>query len=217
MLENTFENSLDSKKIKPVNPKRSKSWIFIGRTDAEAEPSILWPLVVKSWFIGKDPDSGKDLMQEEKGTTEDEMGGWHHWFNGHKLGKTLGDGEDSMAWHATVHGGHKKSDTTWQLNNNNDNFLFSSLISSVIYWIFRSILFNLCVFVFCFLQFFVSHNWYLVSQSCQKRCLTNFNFIKFTKAWFLTQDVIYLGECSLCSWEGSVVFYIWVKCPRDTN
>ena len=74
MLEKTLESPLDCKKIKPVNPKGNQSWIVIGRTDAEAETPILWPPDVKSWFIGKDPDTGKDWRQEEKGTTEDEMG-----------------------------------------------------------------------------------------------------------------------------------------------
>ena len=79
----TLECPLDSK-IKPVNPTRNQSWIFIGRTDAEAETPILWPPDAKSWLIGKDPDAGKDWRQEEKGTTEDEMVGWHHRLYGHE-------------------------------------------------------------------------------------------------------------------------------------
>ena len=79
------ESPFDYKKIKPVNPKGNQSWIFIGRTDAKDEIPILWPRDVKNWLIGKDPDSGKDWRQEEKGTTEDEMVGWHHWLNGHKF------------------------------------------------------------------------------------------------------------------------------------
>ena len=82
---------LDSKEIKPVDPKGNQSWIVTGRTDAEAP--ILWPPDAKSWFIGEDPDAGKNWRQEEKGTTEDEMVGWHHWFNGHELEQTLGDSE----------------------------------------------------------------------------------------------------------------------------
>ena len=100
VLEKTLENPLDSKEIKPVNPKRNQSWIFIGRTVAEAEAPILWPPDVKSLqYIGKDPDAGKDWRQEEKGATEDEMVGWHHWFNGHELEQTLGDieGQGSLA------------------------------------------------------------------------------------------------------------------------
>ena len=84
MLEKTPESPLDNKEIKPVNSKGNQSWIFIGRTDAEAEASILWPPDVKSQFIGKDPDAGKDRRQE-KGMTEDEMVGWHHQLNGHEF------------------------------------------------------------------------------------------------------------------------------------
>ena len=80
-----FESPLDSKDIQPVHPKGNQSWIFIGVTDAEAETLILWPPDVKKWLIEKDPDAGKDLGQEEKGTTEDEMVGWHHQLNGHEF------------------------------------------------------------------------------------------------------------------------------------
>ena len=85
VLEKTLESPLDCKEIKPVNPRGNQSWIFIGRTDAEAETPKLWPPDVKSWFIWKDFDAGKDWRWEEKGTTEDEMVGWHHWFNGHEF------------------------------------------------------------------------------------------------------------------------------------
>ena len=78
VLEKTLESPLDGKEIKPVNPKEYQSWIFIGKTDAEAEAPILWPPDVKSWLTGKDPDAGKDWGQEEKGMTEDEMVGWYH-------------------------------------------------------------------------------------------------------------------------------------------
>ena len=89
----TFESPLDCQEIKPVNPKRNQPWIFIGRTDAEAETLILWPPDGKSCLIGKDPDAGKDWRREEKGMTEDEMVGWHHQLNGHEFEQTLGDGE----------------------------------------------------------------------------------------------------------------------------
>ena len=85
VLEKTFESPLDYKEIQPVHPKGNQSWMFIGRTDAEAETPILWPPDVKNQFIGKDPDAGKDWRQEEKGTTEDEMVGWHHQLNGHEF------------------------------------------------------------------------------------------------------------------------------------
>ena len=85
VLEKTLESPLDCKEIQPVHPKGNQSWIFIGRTDAEAETTILWPPDAKNWLIGKDPDAGKDWRQEEKGTSEDEMVGWHHRLYGHKF------------------------------------------------------------------------------------------------------------------------------------
>ena len=81
VFEKTLESPLDSKEIQPVNPKGNQFWIFIGRTDAEAETPILWPLDMKNWHIGKDHDAGKDWRQEEKGMTEDKVVGWHHQFN----------------------------------------------------------------------------------------------------------------------------------------
>ena len=84
VLEKTLESPLDSKEIKP-NSKGNQPWLFIRRTDAEAEAPILWPLDVKSWFIVKDPDSGENWGQEKKGVTEDEMVGWYHWLNGHEF------------------------------------------------------------------------------------------------------------------------------------
>ena len=100
VLEKTLESPLDSM-IKPVNPKRNQSWIFIGRTDAEAEAPILWPPDVKNWFIviGKDTDAGKDWSQEETGITEDELVGWHHCLGGHEFEQApgVGDGQGSLA------------------------------------------------------------------------------------------------------------------------
>ena len=81
-----LESPLDSKEIQPVHPKGDQSWVFIGRTDAEAETPVLWPPHAKSWLIGKDPDAGKDWRREEKGMTEDEMVGWYHRLNGHEFG-----------------------------------------------------------------------------------------------------------------------------------
>ena len=104
VLEKTLESPLDCKEIQPVNPKGDQSWVFIGRTDVEAETPILWPPDAKSWLIGNDPDAGKDWGQEEKGTTENEMVGWHHRLNGHGFGWTLGVVMDREAWHAVVHG-----------------------------------------------------------------------------------------------------------------
>ena len=96
VLEKTSESPLDSKDIKPIHPKGNQPWIFIGRTDAEAETPILWPLDTKSRFIGKEPDSGKDWGQEEKGVTENEIVGWHHWLNRHEFEQTPGDGGQEM-------------------------------------------------------------------------------------------------------------------------
>ena len=99
MLSNCGENPLDKKEIKPANPKGNKLWLFIGKTDAEAEAPILWPPDVKSQLIGKDPYAGEDWGEEVKGVTEDEMVGWHHWLNGHEFEQTLGDieGQGSLA------------------------------------------------------------------------------------------------------------------------
>ena len=115
VLVKTLESPLDCKEIKPVNPKGNQSWIVIGRTEAEAP--ILRPLDAKSWLIGKDPDAGKDWMQEEKGTTEDKMAGWHHWLNEHEFEQAPGDGDGQGCLVAAVHS-VAKSDTTDRLNNN---------------------------------------------------------------------------------------------------
>ena len=85
VLEKTLESPWDCREIQPVHSKGYQSWIFIGKTDAEAEAPILWPSDVKSWLIGKDPDAGEDWRREEKGTTEDEMAGWHYWLGGHEF------------------------------------------------------------------------------------------------------------------------------------
>ena len=116
VLEKTLESPLDSKEIHPVHPKRNQSWIFIGRTDAEAETLIHWPPDAKSWLIWKDPDAGKDWGQEEKGMTEDEMVGWHHRLNGHGFGWTLGVGDGQGGLACCGSWGRKESDTTEQLN-----------------------------------------------------------------------------------------------------
>ena len=116
VLEKTLERPLDSEEIKPVHPKGNQSWIFIGRTDSEAETPILWPPDAKSWFIWKDPGAGKDWGQEEKGTTEDEMVGWHHQLYGHEFEQALGigDGQGSLVCCSPC--GHKELDKTERLN-----------------------------------------------------------------------------------------------------
>ena len=116
VLEKTLETSLDCKEIQPVHPKGDQSWVFIGRTDVEAETPMLWPLDAKSWLIGKDLDAGKDWGQEEKGTTEDEMVGWHHQLNGHGFGWTLGVGDAQRGLVCCGSWGRKESDMTEWLN-----------------------------------------------------------------------------------------------------
>ena len=117
VLEKTLESPLDYKEIQPVYPKGDQSWVFIGRTNVESETLwILWPPDGKSWLIWKDPDAGKDWGQEEKGTTEDEMVGWHHQLNGCGFGWTpgIGDGQGGLACCGSW--GCKESDTTERLN-----------------------------------------------------------------------------------------------------
>ena len=116
VLEKTLESSLDCKKIQPVHLKGDQSWVFIGRTDVEAEIPTLWPPDVKSWLIWKDPDAGKDWGQEEKGAIEDEMVGWHHQLNGHEFGWTLGVGDGQGGLVCCGSWGHKESDMTERLN-----------------------------------------------------------------------------------------------------
>ena len=116
VLEKTLKSPLDWKEIQLVHPKGNQSRILIRRTDAEAEAAIVWPLDVMNWLIGKEPDAGKDWKQEEKGTTEDEMAGWHHWLDGSESEWTpgVGDGQGGLAccdsW------GRKESDTIERLN-----------------------------------------------------------------------------------------------------
>jgi len=125
VLEKTLESPLDCKEIQPVHPKGNQSWIFIGRTDAEAEAPILWPPDVKNSLIWKDPDSGKDWKQEEKGVIEDEMVGWHHWLNRHEFEQALGDGEGqgSLACCSPLGlWGRKQSNTIkWQQQEQNED------------------------------------------------------------------------------------------------
>ena len=116
VFKKTLESPLDCKEIQPVYPKGNQSWIFIGNTDAEVETPILWPPDVKNWLTGKDPDAGKDWRWKSKGTTEDELVGWHYWLDGREFEQALGvsDGQGGLAccgpW------GRKESDTIEQLN-----------------------------------------------------------------------------------------------------
>ena len=116
VLGKTFESPLDWKEIKPINPKGNQSWIFTGRTDAEAE--TFWPPDVKGWLIGKDSDTGKDWRQEEKGAAKDEMVGWHHQLYGHESEQTRGVGEGLGSLACCSLRGCEESVTTWWLNSN---------------------------------------------------------------------------------------------------
>ena len=112
VLEKTLESPLDWKEIQPVHPKGDQSWVFIGRTDAEAETPILWLPDMKNWLIGKDPKARKDLREEEKGMTEDEMVGWHHLLNGHEFEQTPWDSERQGSLVCCNPWGRKESDMT---------------------------------------------------------------------------------------------------------
>ena len=116
VLEKTLESPLDNKEIQPVHRKGNQSWIFTGRIDAEAETPILWPPDAKNWFTGKDTDAGRDWRWEEKGTTEDEIVGRHHWLDGHESEQAsgVGDGQGSLEFCSPW--GPKELDTTEQLN-----------------------------------------------------------------------------------------------------
>ena len=132
---------LDCKEIQPVYPKGDQFWVLIRRADAEAETPILWPPHAKNWLTGKDPDAGRDWGQEEKGTTEDEMAGWHHRLDAQEFGWTLrvGDGQGGLVCWALW--GHKESDTTERLNwtelNLNFGRLEGSLFITLWNWQFR--------------------------------------------------------------------------------
>ena len=130
VLEKTLESPLDSKEIKPVNPKRNQPIIYIGRSDAKAEAPILWPTDVKNQLIRKDLDAREDWRQEEKGVTEDEMIRWHHGRNGHKCEQTLGESEGQGSPACCSPWGRQESDTTQWLNWT-EGFSVSVIISPV--------------------------------------------------------------------------------------
>ena len=121
VLEKTLESPLDIKEIKPVNPKGNQSWIFIGRTDAEAEAPVLGPPDAKSWLTGKDPDAGKDWRQKVKGVAQDEIIRQHHWLSGHESEQTPGN--NNGQWSLTFYSPRvcKESDMTKQQNSKNKN------------------------------------------------------------------------------------------------
>ena len=116
VLEKTLESPLDCKEIQPAHSEEDQPWMFFGRNDAKAETPVLWPPHAKSWLIGKDSDAGRDWEQEEKGTTEDEMAGWHHWLDGSESEWTPGAGDGQGGLACCNSWGHKESDMTEQRN-----------------------------------------------------------------------------------------------------
>ena len=140
VLEKTLESLLDCREIQPVHPKGDQSWVFIGRTDAEAETPILWPPHANSWLVGKDPDAGRDWGQEEKGTTEDEMAEWHHRLDGHEFEWTLGVGDGQGGLACCDSWGCKESDMTERLNWTDSLCSFKSRLHQGIAFLFACIL-----------------------------------------------------------------------------
>ena len=138
-----LESPLDCEEIKLINPKGNQHWMFLGRTDAEAEAPILWPPDAKSRLIRKDPDSRQDWRQEEKGTIGEEMGGWHHQFNGHEFEQTPGDDEGQGSLVCCSPQGLKELDTTEQLNNNWSSGSLDSALNTNYSCHWRSHLFSL--------------------------------------------------------------------------
>jgi len=123
VLEKTLQGPLDCKEIQPVHSEGDQPWDFFGRNDTKAETPVLWPPHEKSWLIRKDSDAGRDWGQEEKGTTEDEMAGWHHWLDGHESECLWELVMDTEAWRAAIHGVAKSqtqlsdgSDLIWAIN-----------------------------------------------------------------------------------------------------
>ena len=132
VLEKTLESPLDCKEIPPVHSKGDQPWMFFGRNDAKAKTPVLWPSHMKSWVIGKDPGAGRDWGQEEKGMTENEMAGWHHWLGGCAFEWTLGGGDGQGVLACCDSWGCKESDTTEWLNENHYKGLCKHFIFPVV-------------------------------------------------------------------------------------
>jgi len=168
-MEKTLESPLDCKEIQPVHSKGDQSCVFIGRTDAKAETPVLWPPHVKNWLIGKDSDAGRDWGQEEKGTTEDEMAGWHHWFDGHEFEWTpgVGNGQGGLAFCDSW--GRKELDMTERLNWTELNWMTNNAEHPLLYLLVVCIsslerhLFRSFGYFFMFLYFY----WFSEAQKIQ--------------------------------------------------
>ena len=167
VLEKIFENLLGCKEVQPVNPKGKQSWVFFGRTDAEAETPVLWPPDMKNWLIGKDPAAGKDWRQEEKGMTEDEMVGWHHRVNGHGFEQApgVGDRQGSLVccavygsqrvghdWATELNWTHTYTTSSFFTNSSANEHLYSfhilAIVNSAVVNIAMHIFFQIRVFIF---------------------------------------------------------------------
>ena len=165
MLEKTLESPLDSKEIKPINCKGNQSWIFIGRTDAEAETPILWPPDSKSQLTRKHHDAGKDWRQEEKGMTENEMVGCYHWLNGDELEQTPGDGDGQGSQVCCTPWGHKELGITEWLNNRTTLVAKSILLTIPLYCTHVNMYEYMCVHVCTYL--------YMLHTLCMSTCVSN--------------------------------------------
>ena len=181
VLEKTRSPS-DYKEIKPVSPTGNQSWIFIGRTDVGAEALVLWPSDVKNWLIRKSLDAGKVWRQEEKGMTEFGMFGWRHWLKGHEFEQILGDGEGQGSLECCSPWGHKESDMTGQLKNNNllsIKFNYSLIVLTQKRCLSRNVLILLRLISWCRpwfiprMQLFMFQIFYIIQNLSTYSCLRN--------------------------------------------
>ena len=180
VLEKTLESPLDYKEIQSVQPNGDQSWVFPGRTDVEAETPIVWPPAAKSWLIWKDPDTGTDWGQEEKGMTEDEMVGWHHRLNGHGFGWTpgVGDGQGGLACCSSW--GRKESDTIERLNWTELPLIIKQLILSHHFVTFIILFFSLIFIYITHISNYHFPKWVLTKFHKKIYCLEDYiaNFLK---------------------------------------
>ena len=185
MLEKTLESPLDCKEIQPVHSKGDQSWVFFGRNDAKAETPVLWPPHVKSWLTGKDCDAGRDWGQEEKGTTEDEMFGWHYRLDGHESEWTLGVGDGQGDLVCCDSWGHKESDMTEQLNWPELNWIHLRLWVMILYAHTHITHIGLCIQQTVNKQWLDKGSWESTTIQVLCRCLQGVIGIwKLMKIWY---------------------------------